>query len=547
MSPLQRVNNEDLLEGFVPYSTDQQNRYEKNKIFENTPLWSILTDNVKLQETNIAIKDDVRSMTFKELLISADNIAAQLQQDGLIQGDRVVLQMLNSCDFVIYFFALQRAGLVPIMALPAHGITEIRHFVDISQAKGYICDGKENTLCIADELQHNSSSITHVYTVTPHAQYRSLNNIEKTLFSPPKIDPNSPALFLVSGGTTGLPKLIPRTHNDYLFNIKICAQASHISAEDIYLAVLPAAHNFTLGCPGILGVLSLGGKVVFSDNPGPDYCFDLIEKNKITCTALVPALAQIWTEATEWEGADISSLCLLQVGGSKLSYSDAIAIQHTFPNTLQQVFGMAEGLIVCTAVDDNPDTIATTQGYLISQWDEIRIVDTKGNLVADGEEGELLTRGPTTLRGYYRAPENNLHSFTHDGFYRSGDKVKMDTNQCISVTGRIKDVINKAGECIATDEIEEYLLSHPKIAQVAVVAVPDKYLGERIGVALICKDELLTLQDLRHFLRSKHLAAFKMPDELNIVHSLPKTAVGKIDKKRIPGPDGKPWIGQTFN
>ncbi len=548
MSVLPITKNEALFEGYIPYSAVQKSRYDNGDIWDNIPLWRVLVDNVTSNNTNIAIKDNVRSLTFQQLLIEADRIASQLQQDGLIQGDRIILQLLNSCDFVIYFFALQRAGLVPIMALPAHGIAEIRHFTTTSQAKGYLCDGTKHSLCIAEDLHHHSDTITHIYTLVPHENYRSLTGAENaTTFFPPEIDPNSPALFLVSGGTTGLPKLIPRTHNDYLFNIKSCARATNLSAKDTYLAVLPAAHNFTLGCPGILGVLSSGGKVIFAHQAGPDYCFDLIEQNSITVTALVPALAQIWTEATEWEEADLSSLRLLQVGGSKLAYSDAIDIQRSFPHALQQVFGMAEGLIVCTRIGDEPHVIATTQGRPISKWDEIRIVDSQGNLVANGEEGELLTRGPTTLRGYYRAPNHNIHSFTNDGFYRSGDKVRMDQNQYICVTGRIKDVVNRAGECIATDEIEEHLLSHPNIAQVAVIAVPDKYLGERIGVALIAKGKSLTLQDLRHFLQSKHLAAFKMPDELHIVSSLPKTAVGKIDKKRITGPEGKPWMIQAFN
>jgi mycobactin salicyl-AMP ligase len=547
MNPLQvaKNSNKDLLQGFTHYSAEQQNRYDE--IWDNVPLWSVLTDNVKLSGDQIAIKDDVREFTFKQLLAEADRIAARLLQDELIQGDRVVLQMSNTCDFAISFFSVQRAGLVPIMALPAHGIAEIRHFIDISQAKGYICDGGKDSICIAEYLEQHSNSITHIYTAVPHTKYRSLTGIGNTPFTPPKIDPDTPAIFLVSGGTTGLPKLIPRTHNDYLFNIKSCVQASNISAKDTYLAVLPAAHNFTLGCPGILGALSLGGKVVFSNEAGPDYCFELIEQNGITATALVPALAQIWTEAAEWEEANISSLRLIQVGGSKLSYSDAIDIQHVFPNALQQVFGMAEGLIACTRIGDDPETIAAKQGCPISQWDEIRIVDSEGNQVANGEEGELLTRGPYTLRGYYRAPEHNLRSFTDDGFYRSGDKVRIDENQYISVTGRIKDIVNRSGECIATDEIEEHLLSHPEIAQVAVVPVPDKHLGERIGVALICKDESLTLQDLRRFLQTKQLASFKMPDELNIVYSLPKTAVGKIDKKKVPGPDGKPWMFHELN
>ncbi|ERB63661.1 hypothetical protein N779_19650 [Vibrio coralliilyticus OCN008] len=216
-------------------------------------------------------------------------------------------------------------------------------------------------------------------------------------------------------------------------------------------------------------------------------------------------------------------------------------MQKVFPGVLQQVFGMAEGLIACTRLSDTPEVVASMQGKPVSQWDEVRVVDADGKDVEQGEEGELLTRGPYTLRGYYRAPEHNARSFTADGFYCSGDKVRMNDQQYLSVTGRIKDVVNRAGECIAADEIEEQLLAHPQIAQVAVVAVPDPHLGERIGVAAVGRDASLTLQDLRQFLLQQNLATFKMPDELLLVSTLPKTAVGKIDKKAILGPSGTPW------
>ncbi|QDO84841.1 AMP-binding protein [Shewanella psychropiezotolerans] len=540
---------DDLLQGFEPYPPSLARCYTEAQIWDNAPLWTILSQGAQHHADKVAIKDAVRELTYRQLLEQADGIAKRFQEDGLIMGDRVVIQLSNTCYFAIAFFAAQRAGLVPVMALPAHGLAEISHFVAVSQAKGYICEripGSPESLAIADALSMSDNSLTHIYAIKHHGKYLDFHPSSQPGFTPPKVIPEHPALFLVSGGTTGLPKLIPRTHNDYLFNIQSCVEVSDITASDIYLAVLPAAHNFTLGCPGLLGALSKGGRVIFSTQAGPDHCFDLIENHSITATALVPALAQLWTEASEWETANLSSLRLMQVGGSKLAYSDALAIQTAFPKVLQQVFGMAEGLIACTRLGDAPAIIAAKQGRPVSKWDEIRIVDNAGNPVAIGEEGELLTRGPYTLRGYYRAPKHNQVAFTDDGFYRSGDKVSMNEDRYITVTGRIKDVINRAGESIATDEIEAHLLSHPEIAQVAVVPVADTHLGERIGVALVCKGEPLTLQNIRHFLKSKNLAAFKMPDELHLVHSLPKTAVGKIDKKSVPGPNGKPWMLNTY-
>ncbi|MFW7524928.1 (2,3-dihydroxybenzoyl)adenylate synthase [Vibrio ostreicida] len=536
------INNESLLHGFTPYATEQKQRYDDASLWHNQPLWSLLTQAVNGQAEKVAVRDMDSTLSYRELLKQADEVAQGLINQGFQSGDRLVMQLTNSTPFALTFFALQRAGLVPIMALPAHGLTEIDHFVAVSGAKGYIGEGVAGS-DMAQALRQNHAQLTQTYVLNHPQSPRPLpNQVNERLFTPPTVDPDHPALFLVSGGTTGLPKLIPRSHNDYLLNIHQCAAAGELSEHDVYLAVLPAAHNFTLGCPGILGTLYQGGQVVFSDQASPDYCFELIEQHRISFTALVPSVAQLWTEATEWEDTELSSLRVMQVGGSKLAYSDARAIQAAFPATLQQVFGMAEGLIACTRLKDSAHIIASTQGRAVSDWDEIRIVDTQGNEVPQGVEGELLTRGPYTLRGYYRAPDHNARSFTHDGFYRSGDKVRIDANQSLTITGRIKDVVNRAGECIAADEIEEHLLSHPQVAQVAVVAVPDAYLGERIGVALVGRGRPLTLQCLRQFLHTKNVATYKMPDELHLVDSLPKTAVGKVDKKAVPGPCGNPWV-----
>lgn len=525
-----------ILDGFVRKPSIQREQYQAANLWRNSPLWQILHQGVEHRPDSIAVTDNHTSLSYLELANRVDRIAAGLREEGLVCGDSVVLQLANTLDFLVVFFALQRLGVVPVLALPAHGLVEIRHFMQLSGAKVYIGSHHEKddkALAIATQLQAELSISIRCYISGHFGQFSPLPECDAGDFTPAMVDPEHPALFLVSGGTTGLPKLIPRTHNDYLFNVERCAKASEISAQDVYLAVLPAAHNFTLGCPGILGVLNAGGKVVLTTNPSPDHCFELIEKQCITATALVPALAQLWTEATQWESTDRSSLRLMQVGGSKLAYSDALEMQNAFPNALQQVFGMAEGLIACTRLGDDKEIIATRQGRPVSEWDEVLVVDDQGKPVAVGEEGELLTRGPYTLSGYYRAPEHNLRAFTDEGYYRSGDRVVVDSQGYFTVTGRIKDVIIRAGENIAADELEELLLSHPQIAQVAVFPLPDAHLGEKIAVAAVIRGPEIMLRDIRQFLQAKEIAAFKLPDELFAVKSLPKTAVGKIDKKRI--------------
>lgn len=525
----------DVVDGFLPHPQQRADCYSTLGIWSNQPLWSIAMGS---PSDAPAVSDAGRCLSVAELEDAARRRAAGLRSAGLQPGDRVVLQCTNSVALVINLLGLLRAGAVPVMTLPAHRITEIAHLAEVAGAVGYICQDRSAGF----DYRHVAADLI---TRVPSVRFVWVEGDPGTFETPPDLDtdagfgddgagyeadPDSPALFLVSGGTTGLPKLIPRTHNDYRYNVERASAATDLSARDTYLVVLPAAHNFPLACPGFLGALHVGAHVVLTDDPAPDSAFDLIEHHGVTVVALVPALAQVWTAATEWEPADLSSIRLIQVGGARLSEADARAILAAWPGRLQQVFGMAEGLICTTALDDDADAIVRAQVSPMSPLDEVRVVDAAGNEV---DEGELLTRGPYTLRGYYRADDHNRRSFTPDGYYRSGDKVRRLASGRIAVTGRIKDTIVRAGENVAADDVEDLLLAHPAIHRVAVVGVPDSTLGERICAAVITDNAQLDLAEVRRFLLGRGVATFMIPDEVRHVSSLPVTAVGKVDKRAV--------------
>ncbi|WKD51559.1 (2,3-dihydroxybenzoyl)adenylate synthase [Microbulbifer spongiae] len=527
--------NNDLLNGFKPHPEEIELHYKQQGIWDNQPIWELIARNAQDLPDRCAVRDLSHQLTYAELLKEADLIAAGLLAKGFNTGERVVFQWSNQVSFATTLLGIFRAGLVPVMSLPAHRQNEICHFAQLSGASVYITSGVEgdaSRLSMIKQIAEQAKTLRGIYSADDMDPFDPLPKGEDD-FTPPSTDPDAPALFLVSGGTTGLPKLIPRSHNDYRYNIACAASACELQSNEAYLAVLPAAHNFPLGCPGILGTLAMGGQVVFTRDASPDQCFELIERFGVTATALVPALAQVWTAATAWEAMDLSSLHLLQVGGSKLAKSDAQAVMAAFPDALQQVFGMAEGLVCYTHLGDTDETIVTTQGRPMSPLDELRVVDDFGQDVVAGQEGELLTRGPYTLRGYYRAEIHNRRAFTPDGFYRSGDRVRIQPDGNIVVTGRIKDVVNRGGETFACDEIEEHLLAHPNILQAAVLPMPDTALGERVGAAIVCNGKVPTLQTLRSFLIERGLATFKLPEHLHVRSSLPMTPVGKIDKKKI--------------
>jgi 2,3-dihydroxybenzoate-AMP ligase len=348
-------------------------------------------------------------------------------------------------------------------------------------------------------------------------------------------DPFDVALFLLSGGTTGMPKLIPRTHADYLYNARASAAATGLTPESRILIALPAEHNFPLACPGLIGALIVGTPAFFTQKTTGTDLATTIAREQITHLPCVPAFAIALLDLSQTSRAQLASLRIITVGGQRLQEPTARALKQAFPHLIvQQVFGMAEGLLYYTSLDAPDEVAFTTQGRPLSPADEIRIVNSDGTDVATGEVGELWCRGPYTIRGYFRAPERNREAFTDDGFYRTGDLVRLDPSEHLVVEGRIKDLINRGGEKINAEEIEAHLMAHPGVNAAAIVAMPDDILGERSCAYLSLQDGgTLELAGMREFLAARGVAQFKWPERIEIVSELPLTNVGKIRKSEL--------------
>jgi len=301
------------------------------------------------------------------------------------------------------------------------------------------------------------------------------------------------------------------------------------------LCAIPITHNFSVVSPGFQGTLAKGGKVVLSQSTRPDDILSLIEKEKVTIIPGVPAIVMGLLNSPDRERYDISSLKLIISGGSKLAPEVKRRIQPELGCKYQEVLGMAEGLNCWTLVDDPDGVRVYTQGRPMSPDDEIKVVDDRGREVAKGEVGELVVRGPYTIRGYYRSPERNRESFTENGFYKTGDLVRMHPSGSLIVEGRIKDTINRGGEKISAEEIENHIIAHNVVENCACVGMPDLALGERICCFVVCKEgKKLTLEELTEFLLQKRrIAKFKLPERLELLESLPLTKVGKVDKKAL--------------
>ena len=532
-------------EGFVPFPPDRAARYRAAGYWTGRTVDSLLSNAAQRWPTRIGVLDAdtalglSQRLSFAQLDERADRAVAGLTELGIAPGDQVLLQLPNGCEFAVALFALLRAGAIPVMCLTGHRAAELGHFAAVSQAKALLIPDTAagfDYRPMAQELLQGHPALRHVIVdgdPGPFASWSQVSARRAERPEPRRPDPGSPALLLVSGGTTGLPKLIPRTHDDYVYNATASAEVCELTSDDVYLATLPAAHNFPLACPGLLGAIAVGATTVFLTDPSPEAAFDAIARHGVTVTALVPALANLWAQATEWEPVTPTSLRLLQVGGAKLEPDDARRIRETLTPGLQQVFGMAEGLLCYTRPGDPPELVDRTQGRPLCADDELRIVDDAGRSVPTGADGELLVRGPYTFNGYFRAEADNALSFDPDGFYRSGDLVRRHADGYLEVTGRIKDVIHRGGETVAAGDLEEHLRAHPAISSAAAVALPDPYLGEKICAAVIFTGSPVTLTELNDFLSQRGVATHSRPDVLAEMASLPTTPVGKIDKKAI--------------
>ncbi|WP_409466984.1 (2,3-dihydroxybenzoyl)adenylate synthase [Amycolatopsis sp. GA6-003] len=529
-----------MLAGCTPWPEEFARRYREAGLWLDVPLGELPRQWAREYGTATAVVSGQERLSYAELDEKIDRMAGGLAGYGLVRGDRAVVQMTNESAFLIVCFAMFRLGVTPVFSLPAHRDVEVIHLIETSGAVAYVIPdvrlGYDYRL-LAARVAIPRRSVRTVFVagdVGEYAEFVSLSTVGEEPAELPEIDAQDVAFFLLSGGTTGLPKLIPRTHADYFYQLRSAAKLCELDRDTVYLAVLPMEFNYCLGCPGVLGTLHHGGRAVLALSPSPDGCFPLIERERVTMSSLVPTIAHAWVEAREWSEADLSSLEVVQIGSAKLHESLARKITPMLGCRLQQVFGMSEGLMSYVRRGDPEYTVLHTQGQPLSEFDELRVVDPEtGQDVPRGECGELWARGPYTIRGYYNAPEHNAVAFTEDGFYRSGDLIWQTERGDMVVAGRIKDVINRGGDKVSATEVEGYLQAEEGIRQAAVVAMPDEVLGEKTCAFVIADGKAPTGLQLRSSWRAKGIADFKIPDRVELVDELPLTGLGKLDKARL--------------
>jgi len=550
------------LRGVSPFPSEFAARYRRRGYWEDKALIEHYLRAFEKWPNRVALIDDEEAVTYSDLAARARQTARNLLDLGLGPLDRVVVQLPNTALFASFYIALQHIGAIPIMALPSHRFREVEQFVRLSGAVALATpatakDGDFRSIFArvraeqpglrlhilqgtkADEAHGGATPLDlagaiavrleDLHTRTPRATESDLAAISE------RIDPEDPAVFQLSGGTTGIPKLIPRSHNDYAFNSYLADTVCDIREGDVLLDVLPISHNLPLACPGMQGFLFAGATVAMSASTRSSNLFARIAHDRATHLHVVPALLIKLVNDPAAGEHDLTSMRVIQSGGQRLQPETRTRAEKVFAfATVQENFGMAEGLLMFVRLDDPAQVRLETVGRPICPDDEVRLVDEAGEDVVEGEVGELWARGPYTLRGYYNAPEHNARAFSPDGYYMSGDLMWRHPSGNYVVAGRKKDLINRGGEKISAEEIENLILAHPSVVNVACIPVDDDVLGEKMCACVILRPgQTLTLAEIVAHLRSSEVATHKLPEYLHIYDKFPLSPVGKVSKKDL--------------
>lgn len=487
-------------------------------------------------------------LTYRELDELTDLRAAGFHHLGLLPGGAVLLQLNNTADTVITWYALIKAGLVPVCTLPLHRRHEISEIGRQTSPVAHIVDADSpgfDLVAFAVEQSDAATSSRMVIAAgsTVPAGVVDMRTIGNDLEAATAravveeiqrgLGPQDIAVFQLSGGTTGVPKVIPRLHAEYWYNAEEYARVLGWTHEDRVAYIGPVVHNAGVIC-GVHGPHSVGAAAILGV-PVMEEVFELLEVECATDIVLGPFA---YDAALDERLARATPLKRVLFSGKKVprQHFDALEARGVWAG---QLFGMGEGLCMITPPDAPAEARATSVGVPISEWDEVRILDPGSeDEMPPGTVGELCARGPYTLRGYYDAPEHNARAFTSDGFYRSGDlamETVIDGERCFTVEGRIKDLINRGGEKINAEEIELLLVSHPDIIEAALVAMPDDRLGERACAFVVgSRGVTRSISEMRDYFDSLGVAKYKWPERIVWLDEMPRASqVGKIDKRTL--------------
>ncbi len=532
---------------FPKHKARDVRRYTRNRWWLGLTLGDILDRTADVFPNKEALVDDRVRLTYSELRHRVDQAALGLMNLGIKKGDTVLLQLPNWAEYVYSYFALQKIGSIPIVLISGYRQLEVGHLALLAEATAWIVPDryrKIDYLSFIGEVRQKNPQLRQVISVRAEEGQEgftaSLEDLMERRATPAdrhemlrrKPRATDVAHIIPSGGTTGLPKGIPRTHNDYICNVEYLHKAWEMNIRDVSLIVVPVGHNLAL--LNVAGAVFMGYKQVLLDSTKPQDICSTIEREKVTYMPTVPSVVRRILESERLHDYDLSSLKKISAGGEPSAPDLIREVVEQLNCTYINEFGMSEGLLCRTSLTDSIETICNTVGRPCCPYEQIKILDSVGKLLPPDQDGELVAKGPGIFAGYLKNPEENEKSFLWRGFFRTGDQARIDRSRNLKITGRTKDIIIRGGENISPALVEELLCSHPGIADAAVIGMPDRELGEKVCAYVRLVERVkIDPEEIKSFMESRGASTLLIPERFEFVATLPLTEAGKHDKKAL--------------
>lgn len=537
-----------FLEGFIPYKKEDAEKYNKFRWWSGLTFGDILDRAADIHPEKEAFVDRKTRLTYGEAREKTNKLAIGLMDLGIQPLDRALVQLPNWNEFVFAYFALQKVGAIPVLLIDRYRQFEINHLISLTGATSWIVASrykKTDYVPIINDVLKEHPELKNVITVRGEGDQQPFTSLESLIEEAELTeddlarlanrlpDPMQVAHMGPTGGTTGAPKIVPRTHNSLITGIEYCSKSWEQSNQDINLIAGPVGHDLTFS-KGFIGSIITLGKIIFLDSADDKDLCETIEKEKITSIIWVPTLAQRMLQYEDLAKHDLSSLKKMHSAGGA-SHPDLVKdVTEKLKMKFYNGYGGTEGMTTITRTTDDLETICTTVGRPTCPYDTYKVIDKDGNELPPNTQGELVLKGPGVFTGYYNNPEENKEAFTKDGFFRTGDVAKIDEKGYITLTGRIKEMINRGGESISATEIERLINGHPDVAAVAVIPMPDPFMGERVCAYIQPKaGSQLSFDEIISFLKGQKASVLQLPERIEFIDVMPYTGAQKLDKRSL--------------
>ena len=537
-----------LLEGVPPYREEDIQKYISKRWWRGMTLGDILDRAADMHPNKEAFVDKISRYTYGQAREKVDKLAISLMQLGIKPLDRVLIQLPNWNEFVFAFFACQKIGAITVLLIERYRHFEIDRLINLTGATAWIVPKstkKIDFIPIVNDVVKDHPEINKVITVRGTVDQPGFYSMETLIdageLTPENLaelakrnpDPMQVAHMGPTGGTTGAPKIVPRLHNSLVCGVESCSMSWDQHCEDVNLLAGTIGHDLSF-TKGFLGAVLTQGKVIFQSNLDIESICKTIEKEKVTTIVWVPTLAKRLVQYDDLHKYDLGSLRKMHSGGGA-SHPDLVRdVIDKLDMKFYNGYGGTEGMTCITRTIDDYHTVCCTVGRPTFPHDHYKVVDLSGKELPPGQQGELLVKGPCVFSGYFNDPKENSQAFDPDGYFKTGDLAKVDEKGYISLTGRIKEMINRGGESISSTEIEKLISRHPGVAAVAVVAMPDPMMGERVCAYIELKaNNRSTFEDIITFLKDQKASVLYLPERIEFIDKMPLTATNKLNKRAL--------------